>query len=531
MQANIPISWPTRLVLLCGFACLCAAYLAWGWSDDITDLAGDSSGYALAAQYFSPFHPSTPMLADYVHHIEYPTLFPILIGLGGGTLLAAHLVVIAALLTAIGCLYFWLRLEQLPPLQSGCTALLFALAPGTYLQALNIWTENTCVLLSLAAIWMVGRAEKDGAKGPRFWRAAALFVAGATMTRVAAAPLLLAFGARLLLLRPRHWPWLLLAAAAPFTAWAAWGALHRSGIVGYTSHWALVYGTDGWRVLANQLGQEWLALVVAWTQLWLADTYTRALVWLAVAFGVLCLAGWLWRLRLLRFDALYVLSYGLLLLAWPHPEEARRYGYVLLPVLLGQGILLLQRLAGSLPEARRRLPAWSVLGALALLLLPALALTTGRFLEPLPQDLAVVRHTEYWYAADRNKADFDSRVFASILYDLRHVAGYVPEDDCIFSIKPLIVMLYAGRRSEAPPPESASDADFAVGIKRCRYAYPIAYASTTYKQSRYPLNRLSDAPRTLSAVRYGEGDNALVLAELVQLRERDRAAPSAGGND
>ena len=41
--------------LAAGFMALSAIYIALGWSHELSSAGGDSAGYLLAAQYFSPY--------------------------------------------------------------------------------------------------------------------------------------------------------------------------------------------------------------------------------------------------------------------------------------------------------------------------------------------------------------------------------------------------------------------------------------------------------------------------------------------
>lgn len=520
MHSKSSNSLPTDLLILGAFACLCAAYLSWGWSHEISDFQGDSSGYMLAAQYFSPFHAITPLLTEYSQRIIYPPLFPIVIGLFGGSLLAGHLVVIASLLGAFLCLYLWLRAEKLSTAVSAMAVVAFALMPGTYLQALNIWTENTFLLFSLLAFVLVCHAEEPNESNSKLWWLAALVVSCGILVRVAGLPLFVAFALRVLLARPARWPGLIVAAGGPFAAWVIWSKFHQAGIGGYTSQWATLYANDWLHVLIVQLQQESFALLRAWDQSWLNNASAAPLHWLILAIACICLIGWLVRLRKLTFDALYVLVYGLLLLAWPHPEEARRYGYVLIPILIGQGALLLQTLANkSSGSLKNTLPVLVLVGA-TITTIPSLLLTISRFTANAAPNLEAARRTEWWYESDRRDAEFKSRYLAYTMADMRHLAELVPPSECIFSTKPSIVMLYSERMAYVPPNASTSDTDFNEGIKRCKFAYLIAITSPTYPSPLYPAARLPNRLNMLSVVRdKGAEGKPMVFSALGEITQ------------
>ncbi|MBV8063534.1 MAG: hypothetical protein JOY51_08060, partial [Nevskia sp.] len=115
------------------YAVLCLAYLLWGYADDLTDLGGDSAMYVLMARQLSPFHTASTVLTEAVRSAAYPPLFPLLIGLCGGGMLAGHLLAVACLLAALPVLFLWLRSEGLAAGSGLWLTAVFALMPGTYL--------------------------------------------------------------------------------------------------------------------------------------------------------------------------------------------------------------------------------------------------------------------------------------------------------------------------------------------------------------------------------------------------------------
>ena len=472
----------------------------------------------LAARYFSPFWPSSAVFAEFARSMAYPPLFPLVIGLLGGSLLSGHLLVIACLLAAILCLYAWLRLENVGAGSSACACLAFALMPGTYLQALNIWTENPYLFLSLLAIVLEARAEAAGRERPILWWGASAAVAAATMIRAAALPLLVAYAIRVAIVRPYRWGLLILASFLPFTGWSIWGKLHQPAGIGYAAQWSASYAGDPIGALLRQMNLETGLVFRGWVQAWLAQVSVASLYYLVLAAGCIGLLGCLRRLGALRLDGIYAVLYGALLLVWPFPAEARRLSYVLIPILLVQGLLLLRWLGLRIDQARGRLLPALFACVLSIAILPTLILTVHRFNEPLPPDAAAARHTEDWYLDDRQQAANAAHSFTKILADLRHSGEMVSAEQCIFAIKPSVVSLYSGRSSRTPPPVSSSDEAFERGIAQCRYAYVLMYISPSFAQAYYPLSRLKERAYPLSVAQDGEGENAKTYAALVEIQ-------------
>ncbi len=516
-----------RALALVAYAILCLAYVAWGWADELTDLGGDSAMYMLMARHLSPFHPASTVIADAVRTSAYPPLFPLLIAWCGGSILAGHLVAIACLLATLPLLYVWLRSEGLNPPVGFCLTAVFALMPGTYLLALHVWTENPYLLFSIAALLTLRHAESASPGRPRtIWLAAAA-VALATLTRAAALPLLAAFAAYLLLRRPQRWPWLVVAATAPFVLWSLAGRSQQAGFSNYLGQFTGRYAEDAAGTLWHQIVGESRRLLEAWAQGWtgLANLSTP-LNHVAVLIGLICLAGWLLRLARLRFDALYVAFYLGLLLVWPFPAEAERLEYVLVPVLLAQGALLLHTFGDVRGKAgASRLLAGGV-GALGLLIIPSLILTMQRYFLPPPRGYELVRHTPEWYGDDRLRATPAALVMAINFRTLRDVGSHVPQGACIFSIKPSVVTLYTERSSYLPPSAPVDDAAFQNGILRCRYLYPMALVSPSFPQPFYPLGRLAGRGTALLEAAGGDDSHWDTYGLLVDLGSTAPASAS-----
>ena len=147
------------LAILVVSVLLTAGYLVLGWTHEIYDLRGDGPGYMIAADYFSPFREASPVVREYAKSIFYPTLFPVFVGLLGASALAGHMVVAVAALLTVLTMFLWLRAEKMPLAACAVSALLFGLLPATYLQVLNIWSENVFLAFNMAAVYFVARAE------------------------------------------------------------------------------------------------------------------------------------------------------------------------------------------------------------------------------------------------------------------------------------------------------------------------------------------------------------------------------------
>lgn len=497
------------------FLLLAVLYGGWVWTGELTDFGGDSAGYLLAARYYSPYHGSSAAILAYKSQIIFPPLFPWLLALvdGGYDILAAHLTVAAFALSSTLVLYLWLRRESLPHWPSMAVALVFSLMPAFYVQVLNIWTEFPFVFLSLCVVTLLSPTNRT--PSTRAWIVAAILVASATLTRMAALPLLVAFLVLLGIRRPRHYVAIALVATLPFAAWAFYSAHTEIGASAYLVHWEETYAHDPVATFLRQILTEFRALLIAWKSGWIGSSTSLPLLAIVFAVALMSLMGWLHRLRSLRFDAIYVAVYLCVLLAWPHPEEATRYAMVIYPVLLGEGFLFLASFKRPHDGTSRRFPVVGLaIALLALAMLPTLAINVQYFTESVPPQFAGAKRMLSWYNSDRETAVRDTFIYISLISHLKQVGRFVPEHECIFSTKPAVVILYTDRFSRTPPKASASEAQFWKEIEACQFAYLMPLVSPSFHSPLYPARRLGDAASPLTTrslvLRKGKYDGVLV---------------------
>ena len=503
-----------------GLAILTLAYLSFCLSADMFDASGDASGYLLAAQYFSPFQPASSMLQAYSHEIIYPPLFPLMIAALGGTTLSGSLIVIAAVIGSTATLYLWLRSEGLGNYIAAATSLLFALMPVTYLTALNLWTENPYLFFSIAAVYCVSRAEHEQHSGKdsiAFWLAASLAVACATLCRVAALPLLIAFCLYVSLRRPTGFFSIVGIAALPFCIWIVWARLSQLGVGGYTSQWQSLYRSDAWTVLFRTAGAWVQALADSWTDGFVGDVAGTPFQSIAAIVGLLGIAGWLVRLWNRKFDALYVACYMAMLLAWPHPEESSRYGYVIVPFALTYAVLFLHdtrdRFGGRIVK---KYLLTVVLAVCVGVVLPGLVVNYLRYVQPVPAEMTNVKHMDGWYSNDGLRSIYLTPLNLKIIQHLKSIHAQIPEGECVFSVKPTIVSVHSRHASFPVPLDNLADDDFEEKLARCRFVHVVAL-SYANRPSFYPLGRVKGRARAISSVTMGEGERMQIVSAVVEI--------------
>lgn len=486
--------FPFRLTLeaiwlAAGFALLCCVYYFWGWSRVLGDFGGDSAFYLLIAQYLSPWTAHSDVAAYFYANSLYPPLFPLALALfgGGQSLLAAHVITITFLLLAFIALHLWQRSLGISRTAATLTTLLFALLPGTYMQALSVLSENLYLLSSLGCLVSVGMFEAS--RRERWLWIAAVCVAAAVLTRSAGVSLLAAFLLYMILHRPRGSWRIVLIAVLPIMLWKLLGPQQAPG---YLSSLASKYGDDLSSAVMRQFSLGIRMLWLGWT-----GNFTTGSVgiWMTAVVGVVGLLGTVWRIFHRKLDGIYAGIYICLIFIWPFPAEAKRLLFVIVPVLLVQCLVLLDNLPPFILSRRRIFPRYLVLLFLTIIATPSLLLTANRFSQSMPDQAAHFRRNEVWYVDDIEEAREDVIFYNSYTEHLKSLPVIVSGSDCIYSTKPSLVGYYAGRVSKVPPRPESDATEFDAYLRKtgCRYFYLVGFLSTSYPIIYYPLTRLEGA--------------------------------------
>jgi hypothetical protein len=506
-------SFRTRWFLVLGFLILATIYYAWTWSHVLGEFGGDNAIYILTAHYFSPWSGHSDVAAYFAKHSQYPPLFPFALAIfgGGENLLIAHIVTTTCLLLALIVFYNWLTALGFSTFHAILAGILVAVLPGTYMEALSVHSENLYLLSSLAGLLAISLAEKTD-RAAWYWMGA-LCIAAATLTRGAGVSIIAAFACYLALRRPPRALLYVLVSILPMVIWQLLWPKHGPS---YLDSFTQKYSGISLGVLVSLLGVQLQAMWYGWV-----GNFSASSVGLYVmsVIGVVCLMGAMHRIYLKTIDGFYVASYLILILVWPFPAEARRFIFVIMPVLLVQGLLFLKVVPGK--EMLHRFFDYRVVMILSIFLiaLPVLVLNAARFMYLPPENLGALRHSLGWYALDPREALGNIAFNNALASHLRQIKSLVPTDSCIYSIKPSIVAFYADRISMIPPRENLDDKAFRDSLKEtgCRFFYLMGFSSPSFSKPYYPADRLQGSLKILNAVRFSGEDKMPVgaLAELV----------------
>lgn len=495
---------------------LAIGYYIWTWSPILAHRGGDNAYYLLTAQYYSPYSDPTPAAGYFAKHNQYPPVYPMVLALfgGGETILAAHLITTTFLLLALVVFLFWLRLEGVSYWLALMLVLVFALLPGTYMQALAVLSEYLYLLLSLLAIVCVTYAEK--VKNEQWLWGAMVFVASASMTRSAGITLIAAFCIYLFVNKhDRKW-WMSVAAIMPYVLWQF---LKENKSGGYIDSIAKTYASSPLQTLLGQVTQESQAL---WNG-WMGNFNLVVDLEIAVSLiGVFCIAGFAYRLYLKKFDAIYLLAYIVLILIWPFPAEARRFIFVVLPLFLFYGVNMIAQLR-CMKGGGGYVRMFSLLYcfAIGIVLTPDLLFSINRFTDPLALRIGYYRHQLDWYVPDKNNAARNVMFNSYLFDDMRNLGRVVSDDECVYSIKPSVVGLLSGRVSKGYPPDTLEQDGFMKALEKnkCSYFYMANFNSPSYPQQFYPLQRMQEQLKIVREQHLRVGDSNVIVAILGRLKQ------------
>ncbi len=512
VQSLSSMNRKTTIISLLVFIALAGCYYHWTWSPILAAFGGDNAIYFFTANLVSPWKESLAVSSYYAQHSQYPPLYPLVLGLlgGGNSILLAHVVTTTFLLVSFLVFYCWLVREKIYPVLALLIVLLFALAPGTYIQALSIHSENLYLLFSLLALFIASTARDSD----RALICVAMLVACSMLTRSAGIALLLGFLAWLFLNRIRARYLLTAIALLPVLAWNLFKDQRSESYLDLVKNH---FGSNSAVEVVQQFAQQGVFMV----DIWKANfTVGEAGSVFLVVFVILSVAGVCLRAWNRQLDGLYGLLYLGLIVFWPYPAESARLLFPLVPVLL-LGMFSLTGLPGAEPGAipGARHAGLLLVTVFIVITLPNTLLSISRFNSPLEEGLKKFRRTYAWQSSNLAVASSGIRSYRAMAQALERAGTVIPEDQCVYSIKPAITGLYSNRISKIPPKPALDDNEFneAISSGDCQYLVFYSFSSPTFPIAYYPWVRIEDRIKIIEAYYAEKGEGVEPVAVLAKL--------------
>lgn len=463
-------------------------YLAWSWGDEIGQLGNDGADYMMMAHHYAHDSLDDAVYSNTAALSRFPPLYPLLLVWTHSytDLHWAHLTTTIFLLLALVAFYLWQLGEGIPEIQAAALVLLVAFTPESWLAALSVQSEYLYLLLSFLALSLMTRFQRHGQINALY--GAAIMVALAALTRTAGvalyAPLLLA-----LYRAPRKVS--LLAAGAAILPMVLWHLLHQAQL-GYGSALAAAYSSGFLHGLYRQLTTELPALRQGFANNFLIGDQFR---FIADALGLVCLLSVAHRVSRLEADGIYVAAYLLLLLIWPFPEEASRFLWVVIPIGLGQVLLLPGfKSHGAKASQSFGITACLLMAITLVMTAPTLCHIASRYIAADKSSTPGAWGFVSWYGSDSRKAEESVSIQVTLIDALRRIPEIVPQDGCVLSVRPEWIRYYSHRKSSFPPLNSTPEPFFHIGIhdSGCDFIFAISSITSRYPLPMFPMDRIGD---------------------------------------
>lgn len=512
----MPLIKRHRWLLVC-LACIAPLYFVWTSTNSMGYFADDGPSYLMMARHYSPYIGESRVNAEYAATSRFPPLYPLALAWAGTAtdLHAVHILTTVFFMLGLVAYYGWLIILRIAPNQAALLVMLLAVLPGSWLTGLEVQSEYLFLLLSLLALAFLAKYQHD--RRDELLYAAAILVATVALTRTIGVTL---FAPLLLVLwrAPRR--------AAAFSVVIAllplltWHLLHRSKL-GYGEALSSIYGHHPWRVLLTQIVQELPALRDGFTEDFRHSFEFPRLV--TDLLGSLCLIAGLWRAIKLETDGVYLVAYLAILLVWPYPEEAKRFLWVVIPVLLGQLLMLSTAILHRRPDSRLPRLAMAVTAAAVLsMALPSISIAADRYNLAGYGSLPSARGFRSWYDADLAQATHTVDTEITMIDAMRRIRTETPSGDCVIAIRIDLINYYAERRSVLPPLNSVPDPYFQSQLRApgCRYVFMSPATHMMFPLPLHPAQRLENNFRILDYTEVldpppGNGNVICILAELL----------------
>jgi len=501
-------------LLIFSFVAIAVFYFFLTWSSELPILGGDHPVYLLMADHLSFFPGLKPEVTSVaMRYTAFPPLYPLLLGMFGGTSVhigVAHAITTTFLLAAVATYFIWLRCETRSTLEAFILSLIFTFLSNTLLQSLGILSENLYLLLTLLVIWLVN---KPDISLPRLYTVAVL-IGLAVITRTIGVTLIMAFAVYLFIHKKHQRIQLILVSMVPIVSWniLRWFLDYKGGylwlVVDIVKRGPLV------GLLTKQISIESHAIWVGWITS-LDHLPTMMTLIAGSVLGVICLAGTFRRAYLKQIDGIYVLFYFLLLMLWPFSLEAKRFLYVILPILLFHGFELIDYLFRRF--SLRKILIHAYLLMIALVAFPATGLIFNRMALAAHDENKMYANSYDWYSdADLDSARKKIRSHLLLVRSWKKVSKIVPEDECVYHVDAPSLMLYADRRSYSPPIAFTKE-QFLKMANYCRYFYLGSYTRIPYRRVFYPKDYVVGAGKIVFIDRMDDAEGAPIIGMLVEM--------------
>jgi len=447
-------SAPPRIALA-SIALFAGAFaLAFTWQPGLATFHDDSASYLVMAQAYSPWQSASAAVAAQAPFEKYPPLFPLLLALLGAAhdWHWAHAIVALSFAASVFLLGVYAARMSGSSACGIAAAILLAALPGAWLNLKGILSEYPYMALTFGTLAWLARRPPGTPFARRDAMVMATLLAAVMLTRTIGFTLVAAIGiAEALAYRgtrdSARLREMVLGIAVSVAVLAAWYVLRPSGgedaYVSSSASLAERLRTEGFAYLgtltlgnARAVFDAWMnALVIYWGEAWQPKFLGGALIAAAMAVATLR------RAWCARIDAIYILLFLAVLIAWPFPGQMYRLALPVFPIALAIALAAVAELTrGRLdPRAAGRTPAYAALVPLAFCV-PALFYIAERAQQPGREIM------EYYRIPFRPDAESAAALQSRAFEDMARIRETTPEGARVMWYGPAYIALLASRR-------------------------------------------------------------------------------------
>ena len=419
-----------------------AIFARYAWRATFDGLLADGYVYLLMADALREVDATRALDWRFLFgEYPFPPLYPLLLALvgAGADTPAPAIALNAGLLgAAFAVLVRWYANLGIPTGPAFALCVAMALLPITFLTALDVQSEPLYLLLSLITLTALVKREV-----PHAWLVAGVCCGLAILTRTVGIALLAAFTWVWFTDRPRRvLP--LLCAWLPYGGWSIFRWLNGLE-ASYLRHLSLAPSellNSTLEIVPRNLRALSFSLPRSF-DLQGAPHVGIVLVLLGLCASVVFLQ----RLRKGECDAVYLVCYLGLVMAWPHPDHLRRFMFVVLPMVGGYAMYALW--CGCQTRTSRwsaQVVLYAVAVVIALLALPSMVAISQEYaVAATPESRALTRSPGRYFAPSLSIATAHAQAFEPVITLLKHARTELPVAACISSAIPEQVMFYARR--------------------------------------------------------------------------------------
>ena len=411
------------------------------WHDGLSSFASDSANYMLMGQYLSPWKDASLAIKSLWPEQDFPPLFPLLIAFTGAAhnMIAAHILTASFLIIALPLIYIFTRQCFATNWQALTITFIFAISPSTWMNTLGILSENIYILISFLVLILIPKIKLNNT---RLSLAIGCLIAFLILTRTIGMAMFAAYIITGFFMWKRseikittYFIPIVLVVTINTVA----KLFHQSSVPSqYIKQFKdLVFGDQ-----LNALIDAWFS---SWQFYWVDNLiYPYAIV---LTIGSFACFGLLIRLKMQKFDAVYVIIYLFILLVWPHPGQALRFLYPILALLFIYSFFFIHTIFNRYLTTNADKPIALFLLLMAMVVLPSLSFSYNRYKTGESNGFNHIK--EFYRIPDLKMANANASMQLQMFNDMKRIEEITKPNSLILYFEPTYIALLSDRNSQS----------------------------------------------------------------------------------